>query len=173
MDLTILPLAAICHFFLLQWVKRSLTSLGVQSREQKPPLPCHQGQPTPALMSPANGSAPASTCFKDMVHVPLFNTAQLLPPSKSWITSELGELPQGPWDKLAWHQAPVGLSSSYCHCHLGTFPVATKALGPRRTTVKSQEISATELLRIWINPHTLLDFVTLLSAIVTSKPCNC
>lgn len=108
-----------------------------------------------------------------MGHVPLFNTAQLLHPSKSWITSELGELPQGPWDKLAWHQVPAGLSSSYCHCHLGTFPLATKALGPRRTTVKSQGISATELLRIWINPHTLLDFVTLLSAIVSSKPCNC
>lgn len=168
-----LPLAATCHFFLLQGVKRSLALTGGTQQGAEATPTRDQHQPTPALMSPANCSASANTCFKDMVHVPLFNTAQLLHLSESWITSELGELPQGPWDKRAWHQAPAGLSSSYCHCHLGTFPLATKALGPHRTTVKSQGISATEPLRIWINPHTLRDSVTLLSAIVSSKPCNC
>lgn len=155
MDLTMLPLAAMCHSFLLQRVKRSLTLVGStqQGAEASQPIrsnPCpvtSAGQ-HPLRWAPANCSASANTCFKDTVHVPLFSTAQLLHPSKSWRASELGELPQGPWDKLAWHQAPAGLSSSYCHCHLGTFPLATKVLGPCRTSVKSQEISATELLRI-------------------------
>lgn len=140
-SLTMLPLAAICHLFLLQRVKRSLTLAGVQqgAEASQPirshPCPVTSASQHPLWWAPANCSAPANTCFKDTVHVPLFNTARLLHPSKSWITSEVGELPQDPWDKLAWHQAPAGLSSSYCHCHLGTFPLATKVLGPCRTTI--------------------------------------
>lgn len=150
--------------------------LGVHSREQK--------SPSPTGATPALWPAPANTRPDEpqQTAVPLPTRA-----SRTWYTCpcltqhnfckvildnfRAWRAPSRPLDKLAWHQTLAGLSSS--HCHLGIFPLAIKALGPCRTTIKSQGTSATELLRIWINPHILLDFVTLLAAIVSSKPCNC
>lgn len=163
-------------FLSLTAVKRTLTLPRGHSREQKPPrplgppLPCDQQQWQPTLT--LAGLSTANTCFKDIVHVPLFNTARLLRPPKSWISPELPSRPLG----------EAGLTPICLQDHLLTllppplpwcFPQATKALGLCRTTVKSQGDFCNWAAWDLCKTTNFSGLAMLLSAMVMSKQWNC